>query len=77
MRSPSELQLLQHGGGLTAAMLPPVGRELTHHRERGMEYIRDSRSFDAYQNHQKFQNIFLPVSELENCGPREARLSRK
>jgi hypothetical protein len=43
---------------LTAAMLPPIGRELTHHRERGMEYLRDSRSFDAYQNHQKFQNVF-------------------
>jgi hypothetical protein len=34
---------------LSAAMWPPVGRELTHHRERGMEYLLDSRSFDAYQ----------------------------
>jgi hypothetical protein len=40
---------------LSAAMWSPVGRELTHHRERRMEYLRDSRSFDAYQNHQKIK----------------------
>jgi hypothetical protein len=47
---------------LSAAMWPPVGRALTHHRERGMEYQRDSRSFDANQNHQKYQKSFPQAS---------------
>jgi hypothetical protein len=50
---------------LSAAMSrwPPVGRKLTHYRERGMEYLRDSRSFAAARS--RLSN----PSEVSKCFP--------